>query len=89
MRRNAVVYAVSLVFVVLLSTVPVGPIAAQNAPTIPIELPTDRTVLPIPEPHRPHSPVLDARHATPPQVRGRSSSMTRKWPQEGSNIHRP
>jgi len=64
MRRNAVVCAVSLVLVVLLSTVLVGPVAAQNAPPVPIQLPTDRTVLPIPEPQYPHSTVLDARNTT-------------------------
>ena len=60
MRRNAIINAVSLV----LPTALVGSIAAQNA--VPIELPTDRSVLPIPEPERPHSTVLDARNATPP-----------------------
>ncbi len=39
---------------------------AQTQPTIGITLPTDRTVLPIPEPQYPHSTVLDARNATPP-----------------------
>ena len=31
-----------------------------------VALPTDRTVLPIPEPQYPHSTVFDARNATPP-----------------------
>ncbi len=39
---------------------------AQTQPAIGITLPTDRTVLPIPEPQYPHSTVLDARNATPP-----------------------
>jgi arylsulfatase len=39
---------------------------AQTPPTINTTLPTDRTVLPIPEPQYPHSTVLDARNATPP-----------------------
>ena len=38
------------------------PVAAQ----LPVVLPTDRTVLPIPEPQYPHSTVLNARNATPP-----------------------
>jgi arylsulfatase A-like enzyme len=41
---------------------PRGP--ARSAPAA--GLPTDRTVLPIPEPKIPHSTVLDARNATPP-----------------------
>ena len=40
----------------------VMPAAAQQQ----IVLPTDRTVLPIPEPQYPHSTVFDARNATPP-----------------------
>lgn len=39
--------------------------AQQVAPPA-VVLPTDRTVLPIPEPTYPHSTVLDARNATPP-----------------------
>ena len=31
-----------------------------------VVLPTDRTVLPIPEPTYPHSTVFDVRNATPP-----------------------
>ena len=38
------------------------PAAAQQQ----VVLPTDRTVLPIPEPQHPHSTVFDARNATPP-----------------------
>jgi arylsulfatase A-like enzyme len=66
MRRNTVIYALSLVLVALLSTVPVAAVSAQNAPSAPIELPTDRTVLPIPEPQYQNSTVLDVRNATPP-----------------------
>ena len=39
---------------------------AQPSATASVVLPTDRTVLPIPEPKYPHSTVLDARNATPP-----------------------
>lgn len=44
----------------------VEPASAQTASPPQIVLPTDRTVLPIPEPQYPHSTVLDARNATPP-----------------------
>ena len=43
-----------------------GPAAAQQPGPAPILLPTDRTVLPIPEPDYPHSRVLDVRNAAPP-----------------------
>jgi arylsulfatase len=66
MRQHAIVYAISLALVTLFSTTVVTSVAAQNAPTASIVLPTDRTVLPIPEPQYPHSTVLDARNATPP-----------------------
>ena len=42
------------------------PAAAQNAASFGVVLPTDRTVLPIPEPQYPHSTILDARNETPP-----------------------
>ena len=44
----------------------VTPIAAQNAPSVASVVPTDRTVLPIPEPQVPHSTVLNVKNATPP-----------------------
>ena len=43
-----------------------GAVSAQTASAASVALPTDRTVLPIPEPQYPHSTVLDARNATPP-----------------------
>ena len=45
----------------------IGPAGAQQpaAPPPPV-YPTDRTVLPIPEPQYPHSKVFDVRNATPP-----------------------
>ena len=43
-----------------------APVAAQQAAPAQVVLPTDRTILPIPEPQYPHSTVLDARNATPP-----------------------
>ena len=39
---------------------------AQQAAAPSVVLPTDRTMLPIPEPQYPHSTVFDARNATPP-----------------------
>ena len=42
------------------------PVSAQTPATVSVVLPTDRTVLPIPEPEYPHSTVLDVRNATPP-----------------------
>src|SRR5271169_3076307 len=53
----------SLTLALLITT---APAAAQSAPTPSIILPTDRTVLPIPEPQYPHSTVFDVRNATPP-----------------------
>jgi arylsulfatase len=43
-----------------------APVAAQQAAPAQVVLPTDRTILPIPEPQYPHSTVFDARNATPP-----------------------
>ena len=43
-----------------------APVAGQEAAPARVELPTDRTVLPIPEPQYPHSTVFDARNATAP-----------------------
>jgi arylsulfatase A-like enzyme len=50
--------------VALLTTT--APATAQTTTTASVVLPTDRTVLPIPEPQYPHSTVFDARNATPP-----------------------
>jgi len=66
MKRITIIYIVSLVLMTLFSAMTATPVVAQNAPTASIVLPTDRTVLPIPEPQYPHSTVLDARNATPP-----------------------
>ncbi|XUM19965.1 arylsulfatase [Bradyrhizobium oligotrophicum S58] len=49
----------------LIALLPI-PAKAQQAPPPAVVLPTDRTVLPIPEPAYPHSTVFDARNATPP-----------------------
>ncbi|HTN42695.1 MAG TPA: arylsulfatase [Nitrospiria bacterium] len=60
-------WLVSVVAVLLMATSIIGPVGAQQpaAPPPPV-YPTDRTVLPIPEPRYPHSTVFDARNATPP-----------------------
>jgi arylsulfatase len=53
----------SLMLALLTTT---APTTAQPAATASVVLPTDRTVLPIPEPQYPHSTVFNARNATPP-----------------------
>src|SRR3984893_15856901 len=50
----------------LLSALAAVPVAAQSPAPPAVVLPTDRTVLPIPEPQYPHSTVFDVRNATPP-----------------------
>jgi arylsulfatase A-like enzyme len=61
MMRTSFAFALSLSL--WLTAVPV---AAQQAAPAQVVLPTDRTILPIPEPQYPHSTVFDARNATPP-----------------------
>jgi hypothetical protein len=61
--------ALSLMVALLTTT---APGAAQTATPASVVLPTDRTVLPIPEPQYPHSTVFDVRNATP--VRGQGAS---------------
>jgi arylsulfatase len=43
-----------------------SPACGQEAAQAKVVVPTDRTVLPIPEPQYPHSTVFNARNATPP-----------------------
>lgn len=43
-----------------------APAAAQSNTSPGVVLPTERTILPIPEPQYPHSTVFDARNASPP-----------------------
>ncbi|MGH9671382.1 MAG: hypothetical protein ACRD3A_14865, partial [Terriglobales bacterium] len=66
MKRTSIVYALGLTLAVLLSAVMAASVAAQGAAPARVVLPTDRTVLPIPEPTYPHSTVFDVRNATPP-----------------------
>ena len=67
MKRNAIALVVGFTLVAFLATVTVPSVVAQDAPSAArVVPPTERTVLPIPEPRYPHSTVLDARNATPP-----------------------
>ena len=61
-----VIFALQLSLVASLTPLAATPLSAQGAAPAQVVLPTDRTVLPIPEPQYPHSTVLDARNATPP-----------------------
>ncbi|MBI5129698.1 MAG: arylsulfatase [Rhodopseudomonas palustris] len=61
MKRLAAAIA-SLSFMAVLAM----PASAQTADAPGTVFPTDRSVLPIPEPKYPHSTVFDARNATPP-----------------------
>ena len=66
MTRTAMTVALGLPMLMLGLLTTTSPVVAQQAAPSSIVLPTDRTVLPIPEPQYPHSTVLDARNATPP-----------------------
>jgi arylsulfatase A-like enzyme len=60
-------FAFRLSLVMVLTALTAAPVAAQGDPApARVVVPTDRTVLPIPEPQYPHSTVLDVRSATPP-----------------------
>jgi arylsulfatase len=69
MKRVAIIYVFTLALVALFSIVPITSVVAQTQPSTPSVLPTDRTVLPIPEPQYPRSTVLDVRNAPPPPPR--------------------
>ncbi len=56
----------SLGLAIVLELVGAAPALAQDAAPARVVHPTDRTVLPIPEPSYPHSRVFDVRNATPP-----------------------
>jgi arylsulfatase len=64
MIRTPMTVAFSLVLV--LASLTAVPVAAQAPAPAQVILPTDRTVLPLPEPQYPHSTVFDVRNATPP-----------------------
>jgi arylsulfatase A-like enzyme len=63
MIRTSMTAALGLALV--LAPITAAPVAGQGT-AAQVVLPTDRTVLPIPEPKYPHSTVFDARNATPP-----------------------
>ena len=62
MKRVVVVIARMLTLVLVLAPLTTMPVAAQ----VKVIGPTDRTILPIPEPKVPDSTVFDVRNATPP-----------------------
>jgi arylsulfatase A-like enzyme len=64
--NRALTFALGLPLSLMLAPLTAAPVAAQATAAASVVLPTDRTVLPIPEPQYPHSTVLDARNATPP-----------------------
>jgi arylsulfatase A-like enzyme len=64
MIRTSRIAALGLILV--LAPLTAAPVAAQGAPPAQVVVPSDRTVLPIPEPQYPHSTVFDVRNATPP-----------------------
>lgn len=67
MTRTAMTVALGLPMLLMFGLLTrTAPVAAQQAAPASVVLPTDRTVLPIPEPQYPHSSVLDARNAAPP-----------------------
>ena len=63
MTRTTMSFALSLPIALMLAPLTAAPAAAQAAIVV---LPTDRTVLPLPEPQYPHSTVFNVRNATPP-----------------------
>jgi arylsulfatase A-like enzyme len=64
--RRILISALSLVWALMLAPLTMTPVAAQEAAQARVVVPTDRTVLPIPEPQYSHSTVFDVRNATPP-----------------------
>ncbi len=66
MTRTSMTFAFGLPLALMLAPLTVASVAAQQSAPLSVVVPTDRTVLPIPEPQYPHSTVFDARNATPP-----------------------
>src|SRR5947209_18865542 len=64
MRWTSITCAFSLTLI--LASLPAAPVAAQGAAPAQVVVPSDRTVLPIPEPQYAHSTMLDVRNTTPP-----------------------
>ncbi|HXX00503.1 MAG TPA: sulfatase-like hydrolase/transferase, partial [Candidatus Acidoferrales bacterium] len=66
-RNSRVEPAISILVALATSVCFTDSVSAQTpAAAAKVVLPTDRTVLPIPEPQYPHSTVFDVRNATPP-----------------------
>jgi arylsulfatase A-like enzyme len=66
MTRTSITIALGFPLSLMLAPLTAAPVAAQATSTASVVLPTDRTVLPIPEPQYPRSTVFDVRNATPP-----------------------
>src|SRR6202162_3885411 len=66
MKRISAVVALIVTLLLMVAPMKTAPVAAQQVAPVKVVLPTDRTVLPIPEPTYPFSKVLDARDTTPP-----------------------
>src|SRR5256712_12090435 len=64
MRWTSITCAFSLTLI--LASLTAAPVAAQGAAPAQVVVPSDRTVLPIPEPQYAHSTMLDVRNTTPP-----------------------
>ena len=65
--RGSIAHVARAIFAPLVcAPLALAPAFAQSVAPPSVVLPTDRTVLPIPEPTYPHSTVFDARNATPP-----------------------
>ena len=64
MRTSMTLALIALMLV--LGPLTAAPVAAQGAAPAQVVVPSDRTVLPIPEPQYPHSTMLDVRNSTPP-----------------------
>src|SRR5437588_6651851 len=66
MTQKTVTILVGLRLSLMVTLLTSAPVAAQTIAPARVVFPTDRTVLPIPEPQYPHSTVFDVRDATPP-----------------------
>src|SRR5206468_10062153 len=64
MKRTVAIHVLGLA--ALLTAVTPASVGAQGATPAQVVLPTDRSVLPIPEPQYPHSTVFDVRNAKAP-----------------------
>jgi arylsulfatase A-like enzyme len=66
MKKPSTRKFISTSCVLILAALSPATVLAQESAPARVTLPTDRTVLPIPEPQYPHSTVFDVRNATPP-----------------------